>query len=69
MTVHTVDPGFFSNASAPLSERHGLPVTECQPRPLDNPIGAFRGLAFALLFDTIAAVAGLIVWHLLHHLH
>jgi hypothetical protein len=32
----------------------------------ENPMGAFRGLAFALLFNLLLALAGFAVWELCH---
>lgn len=43
------------------SKEHFAPTDDVY---IENPMGAFRGLAFALIFNLLLALAGLAAWEL-----
>ncbi len=70
MAAHTIDSSFrFPDLIAASAHPDGKSDAESKRRLLDNGLGAFRGLAFALLFEAVLGVAGFSgfeLWRLLH---
>jgi len=66
MAVRAASPAFFHPLPSIRSEREIAPRAESASR--ENPIGVFRGLAFALIFQLLAAAVGFAGWEILHRL-
>jgi hypothetical protein len=67
MAARTANPSFDLLPSSPTrSER--LVVSDPPVPPLDEPLGVFRGLAFAIVFQLLVGIVGYAGWVLLHHL-
>jgi len=61
MAAPTVDPTFFPALELDPARHESSAPSNRQAPPLDNPIGAFRGLAFGLLLEAIFVIFGVIV--------
>jgi hypothetical protein len=70
MAARTADPADHFPALRPsLAKAEPLVVPDPHvPIPEDN-LGAFRGLAFAVIFQFLIGFVGYAGWVLLHHLH
>jgi len=67
MAAHPVDSSFRLPHLMPASARsHAIPDPQPDRRIADNGLGALRGLAFALLFEALLAIAVFSGWHLWH---
>jgi hypothetical protein len=69
MAARTADPAFhFPDPPPSLLQRGPLVVPDPHALKPVATLGAFRGLAFAILFEFLVAFVGYAGWLLLHHL-
>lgn len=66
MAARTVDPAFFPNLSSEPADRDRSAVT--LPQTPTRHLGALRGLAFAIIFQTALGGLALAAWKVLHRL-
>jgi hypothetical protein len=68
MAARTADSAFFPSLS-PHRTDSDKPAESSSPTPvLDNPLGAFRGLGFALVLEVLFAIIGMGFWEILRRL-
>jgi hypothetical protein len=69
MAARTADPAFhFPSPASSITSRETLVVPDPHAPNPDETLGAFRGLAFAILFEFLAGFIGYTGWVLLRHL-
>lgn len=67
MAARTVDPAFLPSLSSNPADRERSAVTIPQTPDPDH-LGAFRGLAFAIIFQTALGGLALAAWEVLRRL-
>jgi hypothetical protein len=69
MAARTADPAVhFPTLQPSLAKREPLVVPDPYALEPDEPLGAFRGLAFAILFQFLIGFIGFAGWMILHRL-
>jgi hypothetical protein len=69
MAARTVHPVLqFPSVPNPIAIRERLRASARQAALRDRPLGAFRGLAYAIAFQFLVGFAGYAGWVLLRHL-
>jgi hypothetical protein len=69
MAAPTADPAFhFPALPDSLAKPERLVVPDLHALFPDKPLGAFRGLAFAIVFKFLVGFIGYVGWVLLRHL-
>jgi hypothetical protein len=70
MAARTADPAFtFPDLSNTLAGGERLAASNPQDPIPDDNLGAFRGLAYALILQFLFGLIGLGVWMLFHQAH
>jgi hypothetical protein len=59
---------FLSELGVPPLEHDTAQTGAVSPPVSDNPIAVFRGFAFGIAFQVVAALLAYGIWQLLHHL-
>ncbi|HEX4007066.1 MAG TPA: hypothetical protein VHX60_12900 [Acidobacteriaceae bacterium] len=68
MAARTVDPAFFPVLSYTPADSDSHALIDRQIPLHANNLGAFRGLAFALIFEGMAIALGVACWEVIHRL-
>jgi hypothetical protein len=69
MAAQTADPSFhYPSLPSSLTKNDSLAVADPHDLSLDEPLGVFRGLAYALIFQFLVGFVGYAGWVLLRHL-
>jgi hypothetical protein len=68
MEARTADPTFFPILPAICTDLEKL-AGNCAATPIVNdPLGAFRGLVFAVIFEVLFVIIGIGAWEVLRRL-
>lgn len=68
MAARTVDPAFFANLPAVPVPCENAAGSNPQSSAFDDGLGAFRGLAFAIVIEGLCVILGLGGWELVRWL-
>ncbi|MGC2637197.1 MAG: hypothetical protein WA294_08450 [Acidobacteriaceae bacterium] len=68
MAARTADPAFYPSLSAQFTDAKNTAAHQPPAMILDDPLGAFRGLGFAIVLQVLFGIIGVGIWEVLRRL-
>lgn len=68
MAARTADPAFYPSLSAQFTDPKNTAANNTPTTILDDHLGAFRGLGFAIVLEVLFCVIGVGIWEVVRRL-